>query len=804
MSNLWRDLNYTMRKLRRNPGFAAIAVSTLALGIGASTAIFSVVDAALLRALPFERPDRLTVILGVAGPDRDIRGGSWPEIRDWKTLTRSFADISIYDETALSLSGMGSAEMLESEIVSPGYFRLLGVAPQLGRGLLREDDTPGATPAVVISHGLWQERFGGAPDVVGRTVVLDDRQSLIVGVMPEGFRGLSFDTQVWATLLPFEPEAANDRGSRWLTAIGRLRPGVSPEAAQADLWNVARHLEDQYPDNNRERSADMASLHDFYLGTTRTLLFAVLGAVGFLMLIACVNVINLQIMRGIGRRGEVALRYALGAGRRRLVRQFTTEAVVLAVLGGSAGVVIAWLGMNSLISLVPAGVLPGYVHASINGRVLLFASCIVALTGIVSGIVPALRGTRRGLAEDLRAQASGTAAARTGTAGLQRVLIAIEVALAVALIGGAILMVRSLAEQLAVPPGFRPDNVLAAGVVLTGDEYTDDARIRFATQLIDTLEALPGVASAAIGSDAPLRGSASASTLVAEGRPEDRIRYYRHMVTPEYFATLGIAMVRGRGFLPTDDADAPGVAIVSEAFARKLWPGRDAIGQYIEISDGERATVIGVAGNVRFRDLTTDLLSPGEDPDVYFSYAQMPAGEFEVLVRSATSEVTSIDAVRRAVADLDSAVPVARGQSLDGVLEAQTASARFGSVILGLFAVLALVLCGIGLYGVMAFFVASRRAEIAVRMALGAEQARVLGMVVRQAMALVAAGAIAGLAVVVLGGHLFSSLFFGVGAVDPLVHLSSVALLAVVAVVACVLPAWRATRIDPTEALKSE
>jgi predicted permease len=804
MSNLWRDLNYTVRKLRRNPGFAAIAVATLALGVGASTAIFSVVDAALLRALPFERPDRLTVILGVAGPDRDVRGGSWLEIRDWKTLTRSFADISIYDETALSLSGMGPAEMLESEIVSPGYFRLLGVAPQLGRGLLPEDDIPGATPAIVISHGLWQERFGGARDVVGRTVVLNDRQSVVVGVMPEGFRGLSFDTQVWATLLPFEPEAATERGDRWLWAIGRLGPGVSAEAAQADLWNVARHLEDQYPDDNRERSADLASLHDFYLGTTRTLLLAVLGAVGFLMLIACVNVINLQIMRGIGRRGEVALRYALGAGRRRLVRQFTTEAAVLAFLGGSAGVVIAWLGMNSLISLVPAGVLPGYVDPSINGRVLIFASCIVALTGIVSGIVPALRGTRRGLAEDLRAQASGTAAARTGSAGLQRVLIAVEVALAVALIGGAILMVRSLAEQLAVPPGFRPDNVLAAGVVLTGDEYTEDARIRFATQLIDSLEALPGVASAAIGSDAPLRGFASASILIAEGRPDDRIRYYRHRVTPEYFSTLGIAMVRGRGFLPTDDADAPGVAIVSEAFARKLWPGRDAIGQYIEISDGERATVIGVAGNVRFRDLTTDLLSPGEDPDVYFSYAQMPAGEFEVLVRSATSEVTSIDAVRRAVADLDSAVPVARGQSLDGVLEAQTASARFGSVILGLFAVLALVLCGIGLYGVMAFFVASRRAEIAVRMALGAEQARVLGMVVRQAMALVAAGAIAGLAVVVLGGHLFSSLFFGVGAVDPLVHLSSVALLAVVAVVACVLPAWRATRIDPTEALKSE
>ncbi|MGH8195541.1 MAG: ABC transporter permease [Woeseiaceae bacterium] len=807
MSNILHDLRYTVRKLRKNPGFAVVAVATLALGIGASTAIFSVVDAALLRALPFENPARLTVILGVAGPDRDVRYGSYPEVGDWRAMTRSFVAVSIYNETTLNLSGMGAAEMLEAEIVSPGYFRLLGVSPQLGRGLLPEDDVPGGMAAVVISHGLWQRRFDGAHDILGRTVVLDDRQAVVVGVMPEGFQGLSFDTQVWATLLPFEPDAANDRGSRWLAAIGRLRPRVSMDAAQADLWNTARQLEDQYPDNNRERSADLVTLHEFYLGTTQTLLLVVLGAVGFLMLIACVNVINLQIMRGIGRRAEVALRYALGAGRRRLVRQFTTEAAVLAFLGGIAGVVIAWLGMNSLIALVPAGVLPGYVDASINGRVMLFAAGIIALTGMLSGVVPALRGTRQGLADDLRAPNSGTAAARAGTGALQRVLVAVEVGLAVALIGGAALMVRSLTEQLAVAPGFQSNNVLAAGVNLTSDEYSGEARVRFATQLIGELQALTGVASVAIGSDAPLRGNSSASMLVAEGRPDERIRYYRHNVTPEYFGTLGIAMIRGRSFDPSDDADAPGVVVVSAAFAEKLWPGRDAIGQYIQIgldADEDRATVIGVAENVRFRDLTTDLFSAGEDPDVYFSYAQIPTASFEILVRSATSELTAFDVVRRAVTELDPSVPLGRVQPLESVLEAQTASARFGSVILGLFAVLALVLCGIGLYGIMAFFVASRRSEIAVRMALGARQTRVLGMVVRQGMLLVGAGAIAGLAAVLLGGRLFSSLFFSVGATDPAVHLTSVGLLAVIAFVACALPAWRATRIDPTEALRSE
>lgn len=401
MGNLLSDLRYALRKVARSPGFTLVAVSTLALGIGASTAIFSVVDAALLKALPFAGPDRLAVILGVAGPDRDVRGGSWPEIRDWRTLNRSFADISIYDDTTMNLGGPGGAGILETEIVSPGYFRLLGVSPQLGRGLLPEDDVPGATPAVVISHGLWHERFGGAADVIGRSIVLDDRQALIVGVMPEGFRGLSFEAQAWATLLPFAPDAAEDRGSRWLAAIGRLRPGMSLEGALADLRDVARRLEKEYPDNNRERSADLVSLHDFYLGTTRMLLLVVLGAVGFLMLIACVNVINLQIMRGIGRRGEVALRHALGAGRRRLVGQFTTEAAVLAVLGGIFGVAVARLGTGSLLSLVPAGVLPSYVEVSIDGRVLLFAAAVVALTGILSGVVPALRGTRHGLAHEL-------------------------------------------------------------------------------------------------------------------------------------------------------------------------------------------------------------------------------------------------------------------------------------------------------------------------------------------------------------------------------------------------------------------
>jgi predicted permease len=671
---------------------------------------------------------------------------------------------------------------------------------------LAEDDVPGAEPAVVISHALWQRRFESRTDIVGSTVTVDGRQAVVVGVAPNGFRGLSFDTEIWTTLLPFEPDAAEDRGSRWLTGIGRLRPGIAEAQAQADLWNAARRLEERFS-SNTERSADLVGLQDFYLGTTRTLLFMLVGAVSLLLLIACVNVVNLQIMRGIGRRGEVALRYALGAGRAALFRQLLIEAFVLACLGGIAGVALALAGTKSLVALIPEGVLPGFVDPAVDARVLLFAGIIIAIAGALSSVLPALRSTGRGLSEDLRARSGGMATGRAGTGNLQRSLVTVEVALAVALLGGAALMVRSLAEQLAVPPGFEPENVLVARISLPDDEYRGDARVRFADQLIRSLETSPGVTSVAIGSDAPLRGYSSASLLQAEGRPNDFVRYYRHHVTPGYFESAGIEMVMGRGFEPSDVGDAESVVIVGKAFAEKIWPGQDPVGRYIQIgpnADGDRAAVVGVAENVRFRDLTTDLFSPGEDPDVYFPYAQLPTTSFEILVRSGTSELPAAEAVRRAVAGLDPSVPLASVQPLENVLESQTASTRLASTILALFAVLAVVLSGIGLYGVMAFFVASRRSEIAVRIAVGAGHSRVLGMIVRQAMALVGIGIVVGLAVVLVAGELFSSVLYGVGSADPAVHLSSIALLALIAFLACAMPAWRAIRIDPTEALRSE
>jgi putative ABC transport system permease protein len=807
MNMLALDLRYTFRKLWKNPGFTAVAILTLALGISASAVIFSVADPALLRPLPFANAERLVAILGVAGPDRDVRYGSYPEVQDWRDMTRSFEGMSIYNETTLSLSGRGEAEVLEAETVSPGYFELLGVSPQLGRSFVAGDDVAGAEVSAVISHSLWQRRFGGNRAVTGTSLILDGRHAVVAGVMPQGFRGLSFDTEIWTTLLPYEPGAAQDRGSRWLTAIGRMRAGVTETEAQADLWSAARVLSERYPEVNNERSADLISLQELYLGSTSTLLFMVVGGVSLLLLIACVNVVNLQIMRGIGRRGEVALRYALGAARSVLLRQFTTESLVLACLGGMTGLAIAHAALRPLVALIPPGVLPAYVEPKIDMRVLLFAGCVVAIAGVLSGVIPALRSTRQGLSDDLRAPHGGAAAAGSGGGLLQRSLVTVEVALAVALIGGAALMVRSLSEQLAVAPGFQAENVLVASISLSGDRYTGGASGRFAHELVRTLEGSPGVASVAAGSDAPLRGSTSASLLKIEGRPDDFVRYYRHRVTPGYFRALGIGILQGRGFEEADDGRAQRVVIVSKAFADRLWPGQDPIGRYIQVgpdADRDRAAVIGVAGNVRFRDLTSDLFSPGEDPDVYFPFAQSPTASFEILVRSRTDGTMPAEVVRRAVARLDPSVPLANIQSLETALAAHTASARLASTVLGLFALLAATLCGIGLYGLMAFFVASRRWEIAVRIAVGARQSRVLRMVVQQAMMLAGIGIVAGLFAVLVLGRLFSSVLFGVRPADPLVHLSSIALLALVAFLACAIPAWRAVRIDPTEALRSD
>lgn len=811
VDQLLRDTRIAFRSLFQRPLFLVTAIVTLALGLGAGTAVFSVVESALLQPLPFRDADRLAVVWGVAGPEQDIRGASPIEIRDWDQAVDALGPLAYYNGTTVNLTGTeGGATQLQSETVSPGFFEVLGVAPTRGRTFVPEDDEPGAAGSVVLSYRLWQERFGGASDVVGRTLRLDDTPFTVVGVMPEGFRGLGFQADVWTPLGPFVgPDAMTDRGTRWLAAVGRLAPGASPEAAQEQLDAAAARLEEAYPDANRARGAQLLSLRDFYVGPTRNLLLMVLGGVALLLLIAAANVANLQLVRAIERRREIAVRYALGAGRGPVARQLVTESVVLGLMGGIAGIALAGAGLSALLPLVPDGVLPPYARPGLDGPVLAFGILTSLAVGVFFGLAPAFRASREAPAQALR---EGTRGATAGGSGLgrriggQQAIIVAEVALALVLLVTAGLAIDSLRRQLALEPGFHADGVLAARISLAGDAYDREGRIQFVDGLMEDLGGLAGVQSVAVTSNAPLRGYNGASYIFRATDPVDadhRIRFYYHPVTPDYFATVGAPIVAGRGFTAADRMDAPGAVLVSEAFAAKVWPGEDALGRRV-ILGGDTATVVGVAGDVRQRSLTTDLMDPGEDPDVYFAYAQIPVGSFDIVVRTAGDPGTLTGAVRRAVAARDPSIPIYDVAALSDVLGAQTALGRMVSSLLTVFSLVALLMAAVGLYGVLAFVVRGRRRELAIRAALGARPVSIVRLVLRQGLGLVIIGVLVGLGGALLAGRLVAGFLFGVAPVDLGILALTAGALVTVAALASYLPARQATRIDPQAALAEE
>jgi putative ABC transport system permease protein len=806
MSDTLRDLRLAFRSLRARPLFLATAVATLGLGIGASTGVFSVIQAALLRPLPFEDADRLMVVWGVAGPERDIRGASPIEIRDWDGMVDALGPLTPYNATTFNLSGEGEAAQLRTETVGHAYFEILGVSPARGRTFTPEDDRPGATQTAVISDALWTARFGGDPRVIGRTVRLDGLPVEVIGVMPPGFRGLAFDTDAWLPLGAFLSTAGMEaRGGRWLAAVGRLADGRTAEEAESQLAAAAARLEELYPDSNRERGAMVLSLRDFYVAQTRPLLLMVLGGVGLLLLIACANVANLQIVRGLERSREVALRHALGGGRRRVARQLLSESVVLGLLGALAGLVLAGAGIALLLPLIPAGVLPAYAAPGIDLPVLGF--CLVAGIGTaaVFGLLPAVRAARQHPASALRGTGRGiTEAGRAGRRpGAQQAIVAAEVALALVLLVGAGLALRSVREQLTIEPGFVADDVLAARVALPSESYDAEGRRLFVDRMVEGVRDAAGVAAAEVVSNGPLRGYNSASMVGVPERPDRDIRYYRHSVTPGFFDALGIS-VRGRAFTTADGAEDDGVVVISEAMAARLWPGEEALGRRLLFGMRDTATVIGVAANVRYRDLTTSLMDPGEDPDVYFAYAQVPTGSFDVLLKTAGDPATFTAVLRRRVAALDPALPLFDVAPMRDVLAAQTALGRMVSTFLTVFGALALLVAAVGLYGVLAYVVRGRRREIAIRQALGAPPAEIRRMIVGQGVALVGAGVIVGLGAALLTGRMAAGLLYGVRAVDPVVLVGTTAALLLIAAVASWLPARQATGIAPHTAMASE
>ena len=808
MDTLAQDLRFALRSLARRPAFTAAVLLTLGLGIGASTAIFSLLNATILRPLPFAEAERLVYLAGVAGPERDVRGASFPEVADWRVGNRSLEDVAIHDARSMNLRTGDDAIRVNVEMVSASYFDLLGVEPARGRTFLAEEDrTPGTHPVVVLSHGLWRTRFGGDPAIAGKAISLNDAPYTVVGVMREGFGGLSINAELWIPSMMVTafnpPSIVESRGSRWLGAVGRVRDGVSLEEAQRDLDAVAARLAVDHPASNTDRGVLLQSLTDFYLGTTRTLLEMLFVAVLLFLLIACANVTSLQLVRATARHREIALRIALGAGRTRLVRQLLTEGIVIAVLGGVAGVLLAWWGIEAFRPLIPTGLLPAYAVPTLDPTVMGFALLLSLGCGVIFGLVPALRSSRADLTSSLkegaRSAEGGMGMARRPS--LQQALVIGEVAIALVLLIGAGLVTRSFREQLAVDPGMRVDDVYVASVALPPQRYAPAERIAFAERVLAGVQAIPGVQAAAIGSEAPLRNTYSASMLALPANMDDAIRYYRRSVTPGYFDALRIPIVAGRAFEPRDEASTPRVAMISEAGARRLWPNENPVGKLVMLSPTTSVEIIGVAGNARFRDLTTDLSS--SEPDLYFALAQQPSTLMEIVVRSPTASALT-GQVREVVRSIDPSLPVFAESPMRDLLRQQTAVGRFGTMMLGSFSLIALILAAVGIYGVLSFLVGASSREIAIRMALGARSSSVLSLVVRRGLVLAGAGLLIGLVGASLTSRALASLLFRVGTMDPATFAGVSVTLLMVALMASLIPARKATRIEPQSALKIE
>lgn len=814
MGELGRDLAYAFRSFRRSPGFTAMAVLTLAVALAGNTAIFSVLDAAVLRALPFPEADRLVFVNGyhLQEGERAIRLASIPEFRDWQERSRTVDPMIAVDGNGVTLGANGRAERVTAELVSEGYFELLGGEAQVGRTFTREEHvTPDGYPVVVLAHGLWERSFGADPGIVGRTLQINERTVTVIGIMPADFVGVGLQVDLWAPLSMISLVGSADlltaRGARFLPVIGRLAPGVDLERAQTELDRVARDLQELHPDVNADRWAQVESFRDGYLGTTGRLLWVLFGAGALLLLIASTNVANLLLVRANARTRELDVRRALGAGAGRVARQLLTESVALSILGGIVGLGLAAWGLRAMVPLIPAGVLPGYAQPALSLRAFSFTLVVLAVVGLGAGMAPALSSARRDVASSLR---SGGRGMTGGGARAQQVFVVIQVGLALLLLVGAGLLTRSFRAQLAVDPGLELEGVHVFRVQPPRERYPDAASLRaFADELVRRVSEVPGVGSVAASSDFPFRGGSSGSYIARADDPATLIRYYRHSVTPGYFENLGVELRAGRLFEAGDHEGARGAAIVTEALVRRVFPDEPSgVGRSIWIGDpgdpDNLAEIVGVVEDVRYRNLTQDMMDAPNSPDVFFSYRQVPSRTLEVSYRLAGDGASAVSGIREAVRGLDPTVPVHAEASLRELYRAQTATPRFAAFLMALFSALALSLACVGIYGVLSFTVGQRGTEIALRRALGARAGDVARSVVLDGVRLAGAGVLLGGGAALLGARALESLLFGVRAADPVTYASVAFAMLAVATVAAAIPAWRASRRTPAEALAAE
>ena len=803
MGALIQDIRYGVRMLARSPGFAAIAILTLALGIGANTAIFSLVNAILLRPLPFRQSQQLVVMFGHTAQIRRT-GISYADFEDWRKQNRSFAGLSLWQSQSVNLTGQERPERLRGSFVSANFFQLLGISPAMGRTFLPGEDEPGRDRVVVVNYSLWQNRFGGDRNFIGKHLILNGAEFTVVGILPANF-DFPVDTdrdEIWMPITAY-PNLSRERKETNLIAFGLRNPGVTLAQAQAELSLIARNLAKEYPDADGQRDALVTPLQEIVNEELRPLLLVLSAAVGFVLLIACANVANLLLARAAAREKEMALRAALGAGRLRLARQMLTETLLLWIAGGAFGLVAGAWALPALLASAPVTMPPG-ISIKLDGTAFAFTGLVTALAGLLSGLGPAVQFSRPDLNQSLKegGKISGESA---GPARLRTVLLVAQVASSLILLAGAGLMVRTMMRISGVDPGFQAQNLLTLEYRLPQVNYPLGVlQWNFHQRVVERVSALPGVRSAAISQGVPFSGNIGNEPVILLDRPPavpgQEPLMELNVTDSHYFATLGIPLIEGRTFSEGDRAGTTPVAVISRTIAERYWPGRNPIGKQIELLDEKKpATIVGVVGNIRQRNLED--AAPGQ---LYFAYAQNPNIFATLIVRTERDPMSMANAVRQAVWSVDGDQPMWKVRSQEFLLARSIGDRRYLALLLTVYSGLALLLASVGIYGVLSYSVSRRIREIGVRMALGAQKGDVLRLVLFQGMARVLAGIVFGWLGALGITQLMSKLLYGVKPSDPLTFITGAGILAAVALVACYLPARRAMRVDPMVALRYE
>jgi len=813
-----QDVRYALRSLIRTPGFSLVALLMLAIGIGANTAMFSLVDSMLLRGLPYADPDRLVLLIGnVQRTQVERRGNSLPDHNDWRARSTLFEDMAAYTTSSITVAGDGvvEPERVTFESVTSPYFSLLGIAPAYGR-TFRADEDSVTDPAyvVMLSDGLWRRRFGADPSIVNKTVLLSGRSYYVAGIMPPGFTGITDSAQVW---LPWGFGGYGDnRGSRGFNTLARLKPGVTMAAAQAEMAVISAQLASAYPATNEKRAVEISPLLVETLGQLKPIMLALMTAVSFVLLIACANVANLLIGRSEARQREIAVRSALGAGQARLFRQLVTESCVLTILGAAAGLALASALMRGIVATSPVQ-FPTYVQPALNVTVLLFAIGVALCSGLVLGLAPALHARKARLTDALKESARGSGSARSHR--MRGVLVVTEIALAIVLFIGAALMIRSSQQLAAVDPGFDTSGMLTVTVSVprqpapaTGAPPPPGQTppppppyLLTGKEILERVRAVPGVTDAALVTEVPLTGNGGAVFYSAEGDAttdaQTMPRAYIHRVSGEFFKTMRMPIKAGRTFIDTEFTATSPAIIVSENVTKRFWAGQDPIGKRIKFgppaSTNPWLTIVGVVPETKFRALPAN---PTEDPDLYLP--ALDRSPQPVLIRTSLPPGSIQPQVRSAIRQGQPAVAVFAAQTMDELVATQTSASRFTMWVLGLFAVTALVLSAIGVYGVMSYLVTQRWREFSIRLALGASRRDIIGVVVGHGARLVAIGAAIGIAAAIALGQVFASALYGVTTFD-VSSIGAIVVLVGSALLACVIPAFRVTRVHPATALRS-